>query len=101
MSVPLPILAHVDPCWNRIGVWGDRSCPELEAVTHCHNCPVFAAAGRSFLDAPSPPDYLDEWTRRLALPDGADAADVHSLLVFRLGSEWLALPVGVLVEVTR
>ena len=45
----LPLHAPPDRCWQEIGVWGDRSCPELAAVTHCHNCPVFAAAGRKFL----------------------------------------------------
>ena len=96
----LPVVA-VDPCWHKIGVWGDRNCPELAKVTHCHNCPVFAAAGRRFLDAPSPPDYLDEWTARLAKPEDDEALDEFSVLVFRLGDEWLALPVAVLVEVTR
>lgn len=100
MSSALPVIA-VDSCWNRIGVRGDRSCPELTTVTHCHNCPVFATAGRRFLDAPSPPDYLDEWTARLAAPDDGAAKEEFSVLVFRLGDEWLALPVGVLVEVTR
>ena len=100
MSSALPVVA-VDACWNRIGVRGDRSCPELAKVTHCHNCPVFAAAGRRFLDAPSPPDYIDEWTVRLAAPDDGAAQEEFSALVFRLGDEWLALPVGVLVEVTR
>jgi chemotaxis-related protein WspD len=88
------------PCWHRIGVWGDRSCPELAKHTHCHNCPVFAAAGRRFLDAPSPPDYLDEWTSRLAAHDQDRTGAEAGVLVFRLGDEWLALPVGVLVEVT-
>ena len=87
-------------CWNTIGVRGDRSCPELEKVVHCQNCPVFAAAGRRFLDAPSPPDYLEEWTERLAAPVEEAAADLVSVLVFRLADEWLALPVAVLVEVT-
>src|SRR6478672_11465316 len=88
-------------CWNKIGVRGDRSCGELLKVTHCHNCPVFAAAGRRFLDAPSPPGYLDEWTDRLAAGESDESANELSLLVFRLGDEWLALPVSVLVEVTR
>lgn len=104
MSSPLPVLvatAPADPCWHRIGVWGDRSCPELVKATHCHNCPVFAAAGRRFLDAPSPPDYLDEWTDRLAVADVIDAGGVLGVLVFRLADEWLGLPVGVLVEVTH
>src|SRR5436190_12570637 len=95
----LPVIA-VDDCWNRIGVRGDRSCPELARVVHCHNCHVFAAAGRRFLDAPSPEGYLDEWTTRLADPIEPAGADVHGVLIFRLGDEWLALPVEVLVEVT-
>src|SRR5215212_8068457 len=100
-ALPLPLLANpVDDCWNRIGVRGDRSCPELASVIHCFNCPVFASAGRRFLDAPSPPGYLDEWTRRLAAGDTDESANELSLLVFRLGDEWLALPVSVLVEVT-
>jgi chemotaxis-related protein WspD len=73
----------------------------LVKVTHCHNCPVFAAAGRRFLDAPSPPDYLDAWTVSLAARDETREGDESSVLVFRLGDEWLALPVSVLVEVTR
>ena len=100
MSPALPVIA-TDACWNRIGVRGDRSCPELATVTHCHNCSIFATAGRRFLDAPSPPDYLDEWTARLAVPDEAAIGEQFSVLVFRLGDEWLAIPVGTLVEVTR
>lgn len=93
--------SEVVPCWNIIGVRGDRSCPELLKVTHCNNCPVFAAAGRRFLDAPSPSGYLDEWTTRLAARDDTREGEETSVLVFRLGDEWLALPVAVLVEVTR
>ena len=90
----------VRDCWNSIGVRGDRSCPELAEFVHCQNCPVFAAAGRRFLDARSPEGYLEEWTERLAeLPDDL-SRDTLSVLVFRLADEWLALPVQVLVEVT-
>lgn len=97
----LPVVgAPTDDCWNRIGIRGDRSCPELAKVGHCHNCPVFAAAGRHFLDAPSPPGYLAEWTERLAAPLERTASDLQSVLVFRLADEWLGLPVQVLVEVT-
>jgi chemotaxis-related protein WspD len=98
VNVTLPV---VDACWNRIGVRGDRSCPELVKFTHCNNCPVFAAAGRRFLDTAATPDYLDEWTTRLAVHEAEESRDVVSVLVFRLGDEWLALPVAVLVEVTH
>lgn len=93
---PLP----TTDCWNVIGVHGDCSCPELAEFVHCHNCPVFAAAGRRFLDAPSPPGYLEEWTERLAAPADAAATDLESVLVFRLADERLALSVHALVEVT-
>ncbi|MCI0658189.1 MAG: chemotaxis protein CheW, partial [Acidobacteria bacterium] len=95
----LPVNAPAD-CWNRIGVRGDHSCPELLKVVHCHNCPVFAAAGRRFLDAPSPTGYLEEWTERLISPIEETATDLQSVLIFRLGEEWLALRVQVLLEVT-
>lgn len=97
--IPLPASAAGD-CWNTIGVRGDRTCQELTSVVHCQNCPVFAAAGRRFLDAPSPPGYLEEWTNRLAPPVEEAATDLESLLVFCLADEWLALPVRILVEVT-
>ncbi len=95
----LPLVAPLPHCWNQIGVRGDRSCPELPTVIHCHNCPVFAGAGRQFLDSPSPAGYLEEWAERLAAPLEQPAAGLRGVLVFRLGEEWLALPVGVLVEV--
>jgi chemotaxis-related protein WspD len=100
--VKLPVVAGpaVEDCWNIVGVHGDRSCPELPRVVHCHNCEVFARAGRRFLDAPSPPGYLEEWTDRLAGEVEEAASELTSVLIFRLSEEWLALPVSVLVEVT-
>jgi chemotaxis-related protein WspD len=99
----LPVLSTLpqSDCWHRIGVWGDRSCPELIKAVHCHNCPVFAAASRRFLDAPPPASYRDEWTERLVSPVEETAHDVQSVLIFRLGEEWLALRVQVLVEVSN
>jgi chemotaxis-related protein WspD len=96
--IPLPT-APVADCWNRVGVWGDGTCPELPPVVHCHNCPVFSAAGRRFLNAGSPDGYADEWAARLAAGSDETAADQDTLLVFRIREEWLALPVGGLVEV--
>jgi chemotaxis-related protein WspD len=98
--MPLPVANGYDDCWNQIGVFGDRSCPELTRVGHCHNCPVFAAAGRRFLDTAPPDGYLEAWTARLAEPEEAAPGELLSVLIFRIGDEWLLLPVGVLVEVT-
>ena len=94
------IVAPMPECWRKIGVAGDRSCPELEAVIHCRNCPVLADAARTFFDRGAPPGYLDEWRAILEEPAEEVAADTTSVLVFRLDAEWLALPTAVLVEVT-
>src|SRR5262249_54669489 len=69
-------------------------------MVHCHNCPVFAAGSRRFLDTPPPAKYLEEWTERLVAPIEETASDVQSVLIFRLCEEWLALRVQVLLEVT-
>lgn len=95
---PLPQIAS--DCWNRIGVRGDQSCPELAKVVHCHNCPVFTEAGRRFLNSTSPAGYVDEWTARLATMPEEQDSDLESVLVFRLSDEWLALSVHALEEVT-
>jgi chemotaxis-related protein WspD len=95
----LPVRDEPTDCWRRIGVWGDRSCPELANVVHCHNCPVFSAAGRLFLAGPPPEGYLDSWKARLAEKDDDEAGDVQGVLIFRLGDEWLSLPVVALREV--
>jgi chemotaxis-related protein WspD len=91
-------------CWREIGVMGDHSCPELAAAIHCRNCPVFEAAARDFLDRPAPAGYLAEWTRVLEGSDSRtdfDAArDGIGVVIFRLGTEWLALRAPVVVEVT-
>src|SRR3954453_1814459 len=91
--IALPTAAGAD-CWNRVGVWGDGTCPELPPAVHCHNCPVFSAAGRRFLDARPPDGYAVEWADRLA--GGADGAAAHqeTLLVFRIREEWLCPPRG-------
>lgn len=104
---------RLDDCWNRIGVFGDRSCPELTSCVHCRNCPVFSAAGRSLLERLPPSDYLKEWTTVLAetqrgsqgsslSADGLAVRSEHSLsvMIFRLQGELLALPVGVFLEVS-
>lgn len=87
-------------CWRTIGVSGDRSCPELAVHIHCRNCPVMAEAARTFFDRAAPEGYLDSWTGVLEAPGESGGGDLVSVLVFRLGAEWLALSTLVLVEVT-
>ncbi len=89
----------LDDCWNRIGVKGDGSCPELAKVVHCHNCPVFAAAGQRLFQREPPAGCVDEWTESLAREEAPPTCDRVAVVIFRLGGEWLALDVGFLVEV--
>ena len=63
-----PSRPGVGDCWNRIGVNGDRTCPELEEHVHCRNCPVFAGAARGFFDRRAPEGYLAEWAELLGRP---------------------------------
>jgi len=95
------VLPVLDDCWNRIGVRGDHSCPELAAVIHCHNCPVFSRAGRRLFDRPPPAECVEEWTERLARREGEESGDVLALIVFRVGPEWLAFDVHAMVEVAE
>jgi chemotaxis-related protein WspD len=105
----------INDCWHRIGVAGNRSCPELNAFIHCRNCPVFAAAAKTFFDRRAPEGYLAEWTRWLAAPAGLNSRaegkeeededdplvqrEGVSVLVFRLGGEWLAFHTQTVAEV--
>jgi chemotaxis-related protein WspD len=101
-----PDINPVRDCWNQIGVWGDRSCPELAPHIHCNNCPVYAAAGRSFLDRDVEETYANSWmsllstTQESVTAEALIASDAIMAMVFRLGEEWLALPSRLLSEVT-
>jgi len=89
------------PCWARIGIDGDGSCPELKTAIHCRNCHVYADAGRALLDRPTAMDYRSEWTARLAAEADYHKRATLSVLIFSLQSECLALPTTVFNEVTE
>lgn len=82
-------------CWRRIGVPGDRSCPELARHIHCRNCPTYAAAGRRVLDSPMPAGYREEWAGQLARPSMPPERHTGSAVVFRVGLEWFGIPTEV------
>jgi chemotaxis-related protein WspD len=95
------IVPPMEECWSKIGVAGDRSCPELEGFIHCRNCPVLAEAARSFFDREPPEGYLETWSEILQTPEEETEADSVSMLIFRVAREWLSLPTTLLVEVTE
>ena len=99
----LPDTLVIDDCWNRIGVYGDSSCPILPAHVHCRNCPVYAAAAVRMLDRErgeiGREEELQQATHLFAGPRGDEAQRRQSAFVFRISSEWLALVTSVLDEV--
>jgi len=93
----------ISECWRKIGVRGDQSCPELEAHLHCRNCPNHAQIARELLDRAVPQGYREEWARFFAKPasDGAKQGRLETVLIFRLGQEWLALPAAACQEIAE
>ena len=87
-------------CWGSIGVTGDRSCPELRTYVHCRNCPVFFAAASELFEKPAPAGYADSWTASVA-EEAPTASQETSVLVFRIGEEWLALETALFSEVAE
>ncbi len=78
-------------CWNRIGVRGDSSCPELSQRAHCRNCPVYSASAADLLNRDAPPGYLADRTRHFEQAVDRGESEKQSAIVFRIGSEWFAL----------
>jgi chemotaxis-related protein WspD len=96
-----PCTVVIDDCWNRIGVRGDRSCPELQEHVHCRNCPVQRAVAAELLAHPLPGDYADVWTEHVSRPVQRADRDSASAVIFRVGAEWLALPSAAIQEVSN
>ena len=89
----------VDRCWKRIGIEGDRSCPELTGHSHCRNCPVFSFAASQLLDRDLPDAAVSSLISQIGLPPEGPKAEIESVIIFRVGTEWFALPTQVLDEV--
>jgi chemotaxis-related protein WspD len=100
-SQPAASAAEINDCWNRIGVRGDGSCPELRQHVHCRNCPSYATAAAILLDRMAPDDELI--AAGINRPDNGQLADAdgESLLIFRIGEEWLGLRTALLREISE
>jgi chemotaxis-related protein WspD len=85
----------IDDCWNRIGIHGDKSCPLLSEHIHCRNCAVYSTAATRLLDR-----YALQQDDRVQVSNTVESeVKTRSLLMFRLGEEWLGLATRCLVEV--
>src|SRR5258706_10614722 len=91
-----PLAEALETCWSKIGVWGDRQCGELQKYIHCHNCPAYSAAAAQMLDGELPPAYSQQWTEHFARTKEESSQETQSIIILRIGPEWLALPVNFL-----
>ena len=89
----------IEDCWNKIGVRGDGTCPELKRHAHCRNCPVYGAAAAELLHAAPADEALSDRTHHFAKPKHIEEGCSQSILIFRLDTEWLAVPTSIVDEV--
>lgn len=93
ISTPVTALRDaISDCWNQIGVVGDQSCDKLPANIHCRNCEVYADAAQRNLQRPVDAQYRQDWAGHFRARQAEGDAKDSSVLVFRIGREWLALP---------
>lgn len=90
---------EIDNCWKRIGIEGDKSCSELARYAHCRNCPAFSLAAAALLDRDLPGEALAGVSGGLGGATNAKEAETESVMIFRVGKEWFALPTLVLDEI--
>lgn len=90
-------------CWHRIGVWGKEMprCQRLDEFIHCQNCDVFHAASLKAYERALPDDYRLEWTKVLAADKEMVLSDVTSVIIFRLGDEWVAIATRLCKEISK
>jgi chemotaxis-related protein WspD len=62
--------------------------------------PQESAAGR-LLDRALPRDYLSEWTEHIATKKDSVELGTTSVVIFRIGEEWLALPTAIFQRVAE
>lgn len=94
-------IKKVNDCWNHIGIWGREKprCSELKKVVHCRNCKVYSKAGQHLLERKPPSGYLEELQEVIAKEYETEDHKTESIVIFRIGYEWLALPTVLFKEV--
>jgi chemotaxis-related protein WspD len=100
-SLGMPPIPRFNDCWNRIGIRGDGSCPELQGHVHCRNCPTYSAAAAKLLDRAPPDGEAAIWHSEPAASERLPREDAESILIFRVGSEWLGLQSALIKEIAE
>lgn len=58
--------------------------------------------GRQLLEREPPRGYIQEWSKVISkAKEEKDISNYTSVLMFRVGTEWLAVPIGVIREITE
>jgi chemotaxis-related protein WspD len=60
---------------------------------------VYASAAAQLLDVETPARYSQDWTEHVAVPKTAAQRERISVVIFRVGVEWLALPSAIFKEI--
>jgi chemotaxis-related protein WspD len=100
-SLGVPPIPGLNDCWNRIGIRGDGSCPELQRHVHCRNCPTYSVAAASLLDRAPPVGEAAIWRSESASPKRLPIEGTESILIFRVGGEWLGLQSAFIKEIAE
>lgn len=97
--------AEVDACWQSIGVWASHgaTCPVLQDVIHCRNCPTYVQAGRDCLSTQLLPDdiEMEKYSEFYRQAKGSSDSGLRKVTLFRLGAEWFALDTGVVGSILK
>ncbi len=103
MAKETKISSRVADCWNTVGVWShaQEKCEKLAEHVHCRNCPVFLEIGHSVFERVAPSGYLSQWRKEISAQENRDNFKNNSVLVFRVGCEWFALPTNILGEIAN
>ncbi len=65
----------------------------------CSNCPEYSEAGRKLFDREMDEGERVHWTRLMAEEKKQRSSGLSSVIVFRLGHEWLGLSAGVFDQI--
>jgi len=90
----------INDCWNQTGIWSKgHTCYRLKEFIHCANCDVYKQTSRTLLGRTLPDGQIAQWTTLLAEEQESRKITDMSVVIFRVGDEWFALPSKMVVEV--
>ncbi|WP_020583815.1 chemotaxis protein CheW [Endozoicomonas elysicola] len=97
--------AEIDACWQEIGVWASHgaTCPVLNDVIHCRNCPTYVQAGRDCLSGQLLPDAaeMEHYSAFYRQAKQYSDSGLRKVTLFRLGAEWFALDTAVVGSILK